>query len=565
MKKVFIGVGHGGKDPGAVSGGLEEKHVNLAMAMAMKEELERNGILVGISRTADETVGLEEEIRRCRSFAPDIAVEVHNNAGGGQGFEAMCQTGGCAEQSRRLAGCIEAQVCALGQKSRGCKTRLAPNGADYFGWLRQLAIPAVLCEGAFLDNPADATMIDSGEKQRAFGAAYARGVLDYLGIARSGPEPELHPVCGAAACTAEQMTAYLLRLNPNAPDYAAIYLAEGEAEGIRGDVAFAQSCLETNHFRFGGDVGAEQNNFCGLGATGAGARGNSFATPQEGIRAQIQHLKAYGCEEPLRCECVDPRFRFVARGTAPYIEWLGIPDNPQGKGWAAGRDYGKHILQILAAMQGGAAATGSGQAAQATAAGGVQKLILPINAAKLTASMKTESYRARFGFEHYGADLVSTAGNRTLYASGNGTVVATGRDNVVGNVVAVCYPNARHRPTGKAADVVFRYYHLDSVLVREGDAVTKDSRLGLYGCTGSLKMAPHLHLEADTDVAHPLHSPTVSSSNLLVGRAKGANDKTMTSPLEWLHKKVSPPDNQQYTTAGDAYIDRADREIGEVR
>lgn len=191
-----------------------------------------------------------------------------------------------------------------------------------------------------------------------------------------------------------------------------------------------------------------------------------------------------------------------------------------------------------------------------------QKLILPINAAKLTASMKTDSYRRRFGFEHYGVDMVCTSGSRTLYASGNGKVVAAGRDRVVGNVVAVCYPNALHRPTGKAMDVVFRYYHLETILVKEGERVTKDTRLGVYGNTGSLKMA--LHLEADTDVAHPLYSPTVGSSDFLRGRTQGANDKTLSSPVEWLHRKTSAPDNQTYATAGDSYISGQDIAIDEV-
>lgn len=564
MEKVFIGVGHGGADPGAVANGLMEKNVNLSMALAMKEELERQGVAVGISRTTDETVGLELEIQKCKSFAPDIAVEVHNNAGGGQGFEVLCQTGKCAVQSKKLAESIEAQVCAFDQKSRGCKTRLAQNGSDYFGWLRQLEIPAILCEGAFLDNLADVAMIDTMEKQRAFGAAYAKGVLDYLGIAQTAAMPELHLICGNPVCTAEQMKAYLLTNNPNAPDYAAIYLAEGRAEAIRGDIAFAQSCLETNYFRFGGDVKPEQNNFCGLGATGAGVAGNSFATPQEGIRAQLQHLKAYACEEPLRGECVDPRFRFVARGTAPYTEWLGIPDNPQGKGWAAGQNYGKQILSLLDSIQKGSQQAAKEQKEPAIALDSVQKLILPINSAKLTASMKTESYRTRFGFEHYGVDMVSASGTRTLYASGVGKVVAAGRDNVVGNVLAVCYLCAYHRPTGKPMDVVFRYFHLESFLVSQGDLVTKDTKLGLYGNTGSLKMAYHLHLEADTDIEHPLFSPTVGSSTFLKGRSQGANDKTVASPIDWLHLKTSPPDNQSYTTAADIYIRKEDCQIGQL-
>lgn len=157
-------------------------------------------------------------------------------------------------------------------------------------------------------------------------------------------------ITGTASATAAQMRAYITKINPDAPDLAAIYLEEGEKEGIRGDVAFAQSCLETGNWRFGGDVKPEQNNYCGMGATGGGVAGNSFETPRLGIRAQIQHLKAYANTEPLSGDLIDPRFAYVKRGCAPYVEWLGIQENPEGRGWASGADYGAKTLKILAAI-----------------------------------------------------------------------------------------------------------------------------------------------------------------------------------------------------------------------
>ena len=53
MAKVFIGVGHGGKDAGAVGNGLKEKNVNLSIALHLRSELQRHGITVGISRTRE--------------------------------------------------------------------------------------------------------------------------------------------------------------------------------------------------------------------------------------------------------------------------------------------------------------------------------------------------------------------------------------------------------------------------------------------------------------------------------------------------------------------------------
>ena len=164
-------------------------------------------------------------------------------------------------------------------------------------------------------------------------------------------------IMGNAVARVEQMTAYIKAKNPDVAqsvvDMIPLYLSEGKAEGIRGDIAYAQSCLETGNFGFSGSaVTLDQNNFCGMGVTSNGMKGNSFDTPQLGIRAQIQHLKAYASTEDLKNECIDPRFKYVARGCAEYVEWLGQKENPVGKGWAAGAGYGAKIITILNAMIG---------------------------------------------------------------------------------------------------------------------------------------------------------------------------------------------------------------------
>lgn len=190
-KRVFIGVGNGGKDPGALKY-IKEADANLQMALGLKAELERHGVTVGISRLKDEDDPLIEEIREANSFAPDVAVECHNNAGGGNGFEVYRQTNGYAEQSRRLAQCIEARVVASGQQSRGVKTRLNGSGTDYFGWCRQVKAPAVLCEGFFVDNATDSADYNTTAEQKAYGKVYALGVLDYLGI-KENPQTGAQP------------------------------------------------------------------------------------------------------------------------------------------------------------------------------------------------------------------------------------------------------------------------------------------------------------------------------------------------------------------------------------
>lgn len=169
----------------------------------------------------------------------------------------------------------------------------------------------------------------------------------------TGTADDVTAIMGAAKATAAQMQAYIRAVNAAVPqsviDMIPLYISEGKAEGVRGDIAFAQSCLETGNFTFSGSaVTLSQNNFCGMGVTSNGVKGNSFATPQLGIRAQIQHLKAYASTEALRQACVDPRFKYVQRGSAKYVEWLGQKENPQGLGWAAGAGYGEKILRILA-------------------------------------------------------------------------------------------------------------------------------------------------------------------------------------------------------------------------
>lgn len=158
--------------------------------------------------------------------------------------------------------------------------------------------------------------------------------------------------------TAEQMVAYVKTKNPNVSQSVIgmipLYLTEGKTEGIAGDIAFAQSCVETGNFSFPQstcNVTIDQNNYAMMGVVTGDSKGESFATPQIGIRAQIQHLKAYANSDSLVGECVDPRFKYVTRGSAPYVEWLGMKENPQGKGWASSVGYGRKILDVLKAVQ----------------------------------------------------------------------------------------------------------------------------------------------------------------------------------------------------------------------
>jgi hypothetical protein len=210
---------------------------------------------------------------------------------------------------------------------------------------------------------------------------FRRAVKAAMGGASSGGSGTdgYTKVMGNAAATAEQMEAYLKAKNPKVAqsvlDMVPLYLSEGKAEGVRGDIAFAQSCLETGNFTFSGSaVTLSQNNFCGMGVTSNGVKGNSFGTPQLGIRAQVQHLKAYASTDALKNACIDLRFKYVTRGCAEYVEWLGQKENPHGKGWAAGASYGEKILAILKGILGTAGGASSPAPAETEAWYRVRKL-----------------------------------------------------------------------------------------------------------------------------------------------------------------------------------------------
>lgn len=180
MAKVFLGVGHGGKDPGAVGNGLHEADLNLAIALACRDELERHGVTVGMSRVTDENDPVGDEAKECNAFAPDLGLDIHCNAGGGDGAEVFYHYNGGT--GKALAENILAEIVAIGQNSRGAKTRRRSDGKDYYYFVRETACPSVVVECAFIDNAKDIQIIDTPGEQKAMGIAIAKGVLATLGI-----------------------------------------------------------------------------------------------------------------------------------------------------------------------------------------------------------------------------------------------------------------------------------------------------------------------------------------------------------------------------------------------
>lgn len=179
-KEVFLGVGHGGYDPGAVANGFKEKDLNLSIALACREELERHGVSVLMSREKDEDESLNGKVAECNKFAPDLALDIHNNAGGGDGAEVFHHHGGGT--GKTLANNILAEVVKIGQNSRGAKVKKNAYGKDSYVFIRDTACPAVIVECAFLDSK-DVQIIDTEAERKKMGEAIAKGVLKTLGIA----------------------------------------------------------------------------------------------------------------------------------------------------------------------------------------------------------------------------------------------------------------------------------------------------------------------------------------------------------------------------------------------
>lgn len=180
MKKVFIGVGHGGIDSGAIGNNFKEKDLNLAIATALEYELKRHGVKVKMSRYKDENDSLNEEIKECNEYAPDYAIDIHNNAGGGDGAEIFYHFKG--GEGKTFAENILNEITKIGQNSRGVKTRLNDNGTDYYGFIRETKCVANIVECAFVDNATDIKAIDTKEKQFEMGKAIAKGILKTFGI-----------------------------------------------------------------------------------------------------------------------------------------------------------------------------------------------------------------------------------------------------------------------------------------------------------------------------------------------------------------------------------------------
>lgn len=357
--KIIIDPGHGPGNPNRGPTGYYEYQGVWKISGFLKAILEGKGFAVALTRNEGDDPALNARGRQAAGAALFISQHTNASSGAAQGVEVYYSVQ--AQGDKPFAAALSKAVSALmNNPDRGAKTRRSTASADvdYYTVMasaRAAGCPHVLLiESGFHDNPVDEAFLKNDGNLRAIAQAQADVICAYMGAADL---PKETPIMGSCAMTAPELASALLAKNP-APSvncdvqaFAAYYIAEGAAEGVRGDVAFFQAMHETGWLKFGGQVSPEQNNFAGIGATNDGAAGATFETPEYGVRAQIQHLKAYACKEPLKLACVDPRFGLVTRGCAPYWEGLDGRWAVPGIGYGANivRLYGDALAKALAA------------------------------------------------------------------------------------------------------------------------------------------------------------------------------------------------------------------------
>ena len=331
--------------------------------LKLKAQLEARGFEVMTTRVnIDTNLGVYE--RGTASKGCDVFLSLHSNACGTESvdypvvYRAYDNKNNVDALALKIAKKV-GELMGTAQAGRTA-TRKNSSGGEYYGVLRgarAVGTPYyMLIEHSFHTNTKATKWLSEDANLDKLAVAEADILAEFFGM-ESSTTTEKTAIMGKAQGTASQMAAFCLSKNasPQLPsctveELARMFIEEGEAEGVRGDVAFAQSLHETGYFKFGGIVLPSQNNYAGIGALNGNATGQaaSFPDPRTGVRAQIQHLKAYASTEALVNACVDPRFSLVARGVAPYVEWLGAADNPQGRGWAVpGAGYGANIVKLL--------------------------------------------------------------------------------------------------------------------------------------------------------------------------------------------------------------------------
>lgn len=177
---VLVAAGHGGNDPGAVAAGkFVESAMALVVATACCVDLKTySWINVRQARASDINQSITTKVNMANNMDADLALDIHFNAGGGDGAEVWASIAGGTGD--KLAKNILKRFEEIGQNSRGVKKSTNASGSDYFGFIRMTKMPGVIVECGFIDNRTDRKLFDTDAELKKMGVAIAKGIVDTL-------------------------------------------------------------------------------------------------------------------------------------------------------------------------------------------------------------------------------------------------------------------------------------------------------------------------------------------------------------------------------------------------
>lgn len=316
-----------------------------------------------MSGTTGQSLRLEAiKIQLSSSIDGGIVYKTHVQDYGWQNFVANGQASGTSGQAKRLEA-IQIQLTGNAKNQYDLYYRVHAQNFGWLGWAKNGESAGTAGYSYRLEG-IQIVLVPKG------GNAPGSTSKHYYNKGYAPDDENVYlPIMGSTQTSVDQMVRYY---NANASGYdtfkskydgkydgyltkggastinqfAQIVYEEAIAEGVKPEVVFTQCMKETAFLKYGGEVNPNQYNFAGIGATGS-VHGATFENVRMGIRAQVQHLKAYGSLDKLINQCVDPRFNLVSRGSAKYVEWLGKKENPTGSGWATSKNYGHDIVNMI--------------------------------------------------------------------------------------------------------------------------------------------------------------------------------------------------------------------------
>lgn len=325
---ICLDPGHGGNDSGAIGiNNVYEKNLTLKIAQYCKQELEKYNCHVVMTRTGDTNPSLEDRANFAKSQGAQYLISIHLNSGSGYAVGAEVYYPNTnwrpdiSQNGKNVAQAIQNQLVSLGIRDRGIKFRTIDTNeypdpfryddgsvADYYGIIRNAkynGLTGMIIEHCFINSVSDYNnYLNSDAKLQKLGVADANGIVSALGLTKKDTKTL---ITGATKTNVSQMVNYFINNGgtydkfskygtqydgilakkgaANIEAFCQIFYEEAIVENIRPEVAFCQAMKETGFLQFGHDVKPDQCNFAGLGATGNGVAGNSFASVREGIRA----------------------------------------------------------------------------------------------------------------------------------------------------------------------------------------------------------------------------------------------------------------------------------------